>query len=159
MDRPIAEYRRSDLRRPDVVAQAFHRPVQIVGLSGSLVLMATTLVEANDERNAELRRLSQLFIRMTVALDVSPSPSPVLLDELGFLTTWAPERVVWFRGAFAEAVNESLRTEDPSPARELLRMAAGLGSASFGPGVTAGRSEETIAALAERIPLRVPAEA
>jgi hypothetical protein len=149
---PIASFSRSRLRDPDVVAAAGTGLVEIrVGSGGeSLAMLPMHTIHAHEE----VRQLAQTFVRAVVALR-QPDPSPVLLGDVAYVAEWSPEQRERFLYGFAEAVAESLRLEDPAPARFYVEMMGARDATSTSPQFSGEVSGDVDAALSERFGLRV----
>ena len=119
---PIASFSRSRLSDPDVVAAARTGLVEIRlgSKSDSLALLPMRTVRAYEE----IRQLTQTFVHAMVALR-QLDPSPVLLGDVAYVADWSPDDREQFLYGFAEAVAESLRLDDPAPARFYVEVLAG----------------------------------
>ena len=148
---PIASFSRSRLRDPDVVAAAGTGLVEIrVGSEGeSLAMLPMRTIRAHEE----VRQLAQTFVRAMVALR-QPDPSPVLLGDVAYVADWSPAQRDRFLYGFAEAVAESLRLNDPAPARFYVEVLGARDAEPVSPQFSGEVSGEVGAALSERFGLR-----
>lgn len=116
---PSRSFTTSDLRRPEVVEEAFDHPVVVRdGRSGRMLyLISQSVVDAHNE----MSRLTDLFVRAVVECQ-RPDPSPAQLGEIGFIVSWlAAERDRFLRG-FAEALAAGLAADDPAPATGFISI-------------------------------------
>lgn len=145
---PVASFSRSRLRDPEVVAAAVTGLVEIrVGSeSDSLAILPMSTIRAHEE----IRQLTQTFVRAMVALR-QPDPSPVLLGDVAYVADWSPHEQERFLYGFAEAVAESLRTDDPAPARFYVEVLASRDVEFNSPQFTGEVSGDTADALKARI--------
>lgn len=145
---PLASYTKSELRKPEVVKQAFQGPVEIVvgGGADPLLLMSRALVEAH----AELQRLTEVFVRMVVELQ-RDDPSAVVLGEVGYIAAWSPEDRQRFVAGFAEALATSLRAGDPRAARGYISLMETAGHSTARRDLTGEVSGRARAAVADRL--------
>jgi len=148
---PVASFSRSRLRDPDVVAAASAGMVEIrIGSErDSLALLPMRTIRAHEE----VRQLAQTFVRATVALRQS-DPSPVLLGDVAYVAGWSPDERERFLDGFAEAVAESLRLDDPAPARFYVEVLASRDVEFQSPQFTGEVSADAADALAARVGLR-----
>jgi hypothetical protein len=111
---PVATFPKSRLREPEVVAAASGGLVEIrLGSDAdSLGMLPMRMIRAQQE----VRRLAQTFVRAMVALR-EDDPSPVLLGDVAYVAEWERAERERFLDGFAEAIAESLRTDDPAPAQ------------------------------------------
>jgi hypothetical protein len=117
---PTVTYRKSDLRKPEVVEKALEGPVEIfVDVKTSLTLIASELLVQSEQ----IRRLTQTYLAMTAAL-AQDDVSPLMLGDVGYIADWPPERRSAFAVGFGEALAESLRTNDPTPALGYVKVMA-----------------------------------
>jgi hypothetical protein len=104
-------YTTSDLRRAEVVDEAFSRPVSIRdGKTGNLLLMVP---QEQINRSNDISRAMQLFTRVVVECQRT-DPSPVGLDQVSYIVDWTPARRQQFIRDFAEALSASITAEDPT---------------------------------------------
>lgn len=116
----------------------------------NLLLVPITSWEQRDEIDS----LAHLFLLATAMLR-SPTPLPaVALGELAFLCSWSDEEKERFYDSFAEALDETLRTHDPAPAREFLRLMASPDPVSSGPSISGLISEASATSAKQRFGLR-----
>jgi hypothetical protein len=148
---PIASFSRSRLREPDVVATAGTGMVEIrVGSeSESLALLPMRTIRAHDE----VRQLAQTFVRAMVALRQT-DPSPVLLGDVAYVADWSPDERERFLYGFAEAVAESLRLDDPAPARFYVEVLESRDAKFPSPQFTGEVTGDAADALVARVGLR-----
>jgi hypothetical protein len=98
-------YTTSDLRRAEVIDEAFVRPVAVRdGKTGGLLLMVPQ--EMIDQSNA-LEQYTQLFARVVVECQRA-DPSPVSLDRAGYIVDWSVAQRDQFVREFAEALSASI---------------------------------------------------
>lgn len=145
--RVIATVGRSRLREPDVLASASLGPVEV--LLGQdqepLVLMPERMLRDQDE----LRALTDVFVRVAVAQSSADVP-PLMLGEASFIADWPLDERRRFFVAFAEAIAASLRSGDPSTAREFLDQMARSGLPHASPPVVGDIGPAGAAALESR---------
>lgn len=148
---PIASFSRSRLRDPDVVATAETGLVEIrIGSeSDSLALLPMRTIRAHEE----VRQLTQTFVRALVALR-QPDPSPVLLGDVAYVADWSPDEREQFLFGFAEAIAESLRLNDPAPARFYVEVLASRDVEFRSPQFTGEVSGDAADALAAHVGIR-----
>jgi len=85
------------------------------------------LVPAGSIRmHARVQQLVELFVRTVVEL-MRDDPSPAILGEVSYVARWQAADRERFVEGFAEAINESLRTDDPAPADAFVRVMATAG--------------------------------
>lgn len=121
---PIATYRKSQLRDPEVVATALKGPVEIlVGLNESLLLVPAELIAETERTHEQIRRLTQTYMA-TLAAIAKDDVSPLMLGDVGYIAAWSPEQRSAFAIGFGEALAESLRTNDPAPALGYVKIMA-----------------------------------
>jgi len=101
----------------------------------------------------ELRQLAQTFVRTTVALR-QPDPSPVLLGDVAYVAKWSLDERERFLDGFAEAVAESLRLDDPTPARFSVEASAARDVEFRSPQFTGEVRADAADALVARVGLR-----
>lgn len=148
---PVASFSRSRLRDPDVVAAAVTGLVEIrIGSESESLAMLPMRTIRNHE---EVRQLAQTFVRAMVALR-QPDPSPVLLGDVAYVADWSPAERERFLYGFAEAVAESLRLDDPAPARFYIDVLASRHVEFPSPQFTGELSGDAADALAARVGLR-----
>jgi hypothetical protein len=95
----------SDLRRAEVIDEAFVRPVAVRdGKTGSLLLMVPQ--QLIDQSN-ELERYTQLFARVVVECQ-RHDPSSVALDRAAYIVDWTASQRQQFVREFAEALSASV---------------------------------------------------
>lgn len=148
---PVASFSRSRLRDPDVVAAAATGLVEIRTGSESDSLAMLPMRSVRDQE--EIRQLTQTFVRTMVALR-QPNPSPALLGDAAFVADWPPDERERFLYGFAEAIAESLRLDDPAPARFYLRVLASRDVGFSSPQFTGEVSDDAADVLAARVGLR-----
>ncbi len=148
---PVASFSRSRLRDPEVVAAAVNGLVEIrIGSDhDSLAMLPMSAIRAREE----VRQLTQTFVRAMVALR-QPDPSAVLLGDVAYVADWSPEERDQFLYGFAEAIAESLRVDDPAPARFYVQVLASRDVEFRSPQFTGEVSGDTANALEARIGLR-----
>ncbi len=116
---PIASFSKSHLRDPKVVATASQGLVEIRlgGDADPVGMLPMRMIREQQEVHA----LAQTFIRAMVALR-QEKPSPVLLGEVAYVADWSRDEQDRFLDGFAEAMAESLRMNDPAPARFYVKL-------------------------------------
>ena len=104
-------YTTSDLRRADVIDEAFQHPVSVRdGKTGNLLVM---LPQAFVNRSNAVQHYTQLFTRVVVECQ-RPDPSPISLDKAGYIVGWTPAQRQKFVRDFAEALSTSINEDDPA---------------------------------------------
>lgn len=149
-DAVVATYSRSRLREPEVIKAATRGPVEITTGSGQepLILLPQRMVAARRE----VAELTELFLRVVTTLRLSER-SPILLGAAGFIAAWPAADQQRFLDGFAEALSESVRTDDPAPVRFYLdacERAAGRPTTSS-PTVTGDVSDAAARAIEARV--------
>jgi len=145
---PIASFSKSKLRSPDLVAMAKQGPVEI-RLGGSedpLYLVPG----ASLRTHARVQQLVELFVRTVVEL-MRDDPSPAILGEVSYVARWQRSERERFVEGFAEAINESLRADDPAPAEAFVRVMATAGRTATRRELTGVLSDAAEQALADRL--------
>lgn len=123
---PTRVYTTSDLRRAEVLDEAFVRPVQVRdGKTGGLMLM---MPQDLVNRSNEIGRYTQLFARVVVECQ-RPDPSSVALDEAAYIVDWTPEQRQQFVREFAEALSASITEQSPEPVGAFIAYMAHAGDA------------------------------
>lgn len=148
LDAPATTVNKSELRNPKVAQRALREPVgiRLGGDQESLVLLS----QARFRAHSEVRGLAELFLRMVIELQ-RDDPSPVVLGDIAYVADWdAPQRHRFVTG-FAEALAESLRTDDPVPARGFIELMSHAGQRVTRPDMAGHVSEEGAAALRARL--------
>jgi hypothetical protein len=108
---PHTTYTTSDLRRAEVIDEAFSQPVSVRdGKTGDLLLMVP---QALINRSNEVARYTQLFTRVVVECQ-RPDPSSVALDRASYIVDFTPAQRQQFVREFAEALSSSLTEDDPA---------------------------------------------
>jgi hypothetical protein len=148
---PIASFSRARLRAPDVVATACTGLVEIRirSESDSLALLPMCTIGAHEE----VRQLTLTFIRALVALRQS-EPSSALLGDVAYIADGSPDEREQFLYGFAQAIAESLRLDDPAPARFYLEVLASRDVEFRSPQFTGEVSGDAADALAARVGIR-----
>jgi hypothetical protein len=117
-----SSYTTSDLRRAEVVDEAFVRPISVRdGKTGRMLLMVPQ--ETINQSNA-VSRYTQLFTRLVVECQ-RPDPSPVGLDEASFVIDLQPDQRQFFLREFAEALSASVAEDNPEAIEAYLTYMAG----------------------------------
>lgn len=140
------------LRSPEIAELAYEHPVEVVMGSGreNLLLSSTKSWAERDE----IDELAHLFVLATVAtLSAVPLPA-VALGDIAFLASWSDAERERFCEAFAEAIDETLRTHDPGPARAFLEAMASPDLTSLSPTITGHVSGEAARVAERRFGLR-----
>ncbi len=118
---PSRVYTTSDLRRAEVLDEAFVRPVQVRdGKTGGLMLMVP---QELVNRSNEVGRYTQLFARVVVECQ-RPDPSSVALDEAAYIVDWTPDQRQQFVREFAEALSASITEQSPEPVEAYIAYMA-----------------------------------
>lgn len=144
-------FRKSDLRKPEVVEKALEGPVEIVvDVQTSLVLLPLQ----RHENTEQIRRLTQTYLATIAALG-HDDVSPLILGDVGFIADWPPDERAAFAVGFGEALAESLRTNDPAPALGYVRI-MGTRRPSIERPSTPWDPEEHNALLPERVRAAAP---
>ncbi len=108
---PQRAYTTSDLRRAEVIDEAFSQPVAVRdGKTGDLLLMVP---QALINRSNEVARYTQLFTRVVVECQ-RLDPSSVALDEASYIVDFTAAQRQQFVREFAEALSTSLTEDDPA---------------------------------------------
>lgn len=140
------------LRSPEIAESAYEQPVEVVMGSGreNLLLCPTSSWAERDE----IDTLAHLYVLATVAARSTVPLPAVALGEIAFLATWSDVEQGRFCEAFAEALDETLRTHDPRPAREFVKAMASADPTSASPTITGHVSGEAAHAAERRFGLR-----
>jgi hypothetical protein len=148
---PVATFPRSRLREPEVVAAASGGLVEIrLGSDAeSLGMLPMSVIRAHEE----VRQLAQTFVRAMVALR-QDDPSPVLLGDVAYVSEWSRDDRERFIDGFAEAIAESLRTDDPAPARFFVQLMGRREAEYRSPQFDGDVSDDVADALETRVGLR-----
>jgi hypothetical protein len=148
---PVAIFPRSRLREPEVVAAASGGLVEIrLGSDAeSLGMLPMRVIRAHEE----VRQLAQTFVRAMVALR-QDDPSPVLLGDVAYVAEWSVEDRERFIDGFAEAIAESLRTDDPAAARFFVQLMGSREAEYRSPQFDGDVSDDVADALETRVGLR-----
>lgn len=140
------------LRSPEIAEAAYEQPVEVVMGSGreNLLLSSAKSWAQRDE----IDHLSHLFVLATTAIRSAVPLPAVALGELAFLLTWSEVDQGRFLEAFAEAIDETLRTHNPASARAFLRAMATPDPTSPSPSITGHVSGEAALVAERRFGLR-----
>jgi hypothetical protein len=116
-----AIYTTSDLRRAEVIDEAFQHPVSVRdGKTGNLLVM---LPQAFVNRSNAVQHYTQLFTRVVVECQ-RPDPSSVALDEAGYIVSWTHAQRQKFVREFAEALSTSINEGDPAAVESFIAYAS-----------------------------------
>lgn len=146
LDAPVATYSRSDLRKPEVLEVAQQGPVEIRNPSGDLLLLRRSDVD----RIRELRDAVEDFLRVLVEVR-RPDPSPIVLGDVGFVSNWSAEDRAKFLEGYAEALDASLRANDPNPVRLFIKAMVSSPRVSDRPDFDGRISDTAYEGLAARL--------
>jgi hypothetical protein len=114
----LSTYTTSDLRRSEVLDEAFVRPVSVRdGKTGNLLVM---LPQASVNRTNEVLRYVQLFARVVVECQ-RPDPSSVGLEQAAYVVDFTPAQRQQFIREFAEALSTSVTEDDPEAVAAFIR--------------------------------------
>ncbi len=117
-----SSYTTSDLRRAEVVDEAFVRPVSVRdGKTGKMLLMVPQ--ELINLSNG-VSRYTQLFTRLVVECQRA-DPSSVGLEEASFVVDLSPRQRQSFLRDFAEALSTSVAEDNPDAVEAYLTYMAG----------------------------------
>ncbi len=108
---PVHSYTTTDLRRADVLSEAFDRPVAVRdGKSGHmLVMLPMELIERSNSLNG----YTQLLCRVLIECQ-RPDPSPAVLGPVAYICDWSRDRQTQFIRGLAEALAEGAEQTDPA---------------------------------------------
>jgi hypothetical protein len=124
LNEPIATFRKSELRKPEVVATALDGPVEIVvDVNASLLLVPSELIDRIERSHEQIRRLTQTYMAMVASL-ANDDVSPLVLGDVGYIAGWPADQRAAFAIGFGEALSESLRTNDPAAALGYVKIMA-----------------------------------
>lgn len=146
LDAPVATYSRSELRKAEVADAAQRGPVEIRNPGGDLVLVARTEID----RIRDLHDAASSFLRASVELRRS-APSPIILGEMSFAASWSLEDREHFLERYAEAVDASLRANDPGPVHLFIATMQSPPRASDRPDFDGHIAEDSAALVASRL--------
>ncbi len=110
----------SQLRDPDVLAEAARQPVNIFDAKRETELVLAPRATWDTDHRL-LHKYSLLLANAVVELP-SEHPSAVALGDLGFAAVWDLAERVWLLRQLAEAYAASVRTESTTPVAEFVEF-------------------------------------